>query len=103
MFREVYLPASLPRIFTGLRLALGRALVITISVELVSASNGLGSMIWTAWQTFSTEQLYLGVFATCILGLLFHEGLLRLEGRLIPWGNRSTQALLAGGQYAARG
>jgi ABC-type nitrate/sulfonate/bicarbonate transport system permease component len=90
MLRHVYLPASLPRIFTGLRLALGRALVLTISVELVSSTDGLGSMIWMAWQTFSTEKLYLGVFMTSILGLLFHHGLLRLEASLIPWGNRSA-------------
>ena len=68
MLRRVYLPASLPQIFTGLRLALGRALVITISVELVSSTNGLGSMIWMAWQTFSTEKLYIGVFTAAAWG-----------------------------------
>jgi ABC-type nitrate/sulfonate/bicarbonate transport system permease component len=89
MLRRVYLPASLPQIFTGLRLALGRALVITISVELVSSTNGIGSMIWMAWQTFSTDKLYIGVFTAAVLGALFHNGLQWLEARLIPWGNRA--------------
>jgi NitT/TauT family transport system permease protein len=85
MLRRVYLPASLPRVFTGLRLALGRALVITISVEMVSSPTGLGSMIWLAWQTFSTEKLYIGVVSAAALGTLFHTGLKWIEARLIPW------------------
>jgi ABC-type nitrate/sulfonate/bicarbonate transport system permease component len=88
LLRRVYLPASLPQVFTGLRLSLGRALVITISVELVGAQNGLGSMIWMAWQTFSTEKLYIGVISTALIGAVFHNGLLSLETRLIPWGDR---------------
>jgi len=90
LLRRVYLPASLPRVFTGLRLALGRTLVITISVELVGAQNGVGSMIWMAWQTFSTEKLYVGVITTAALGILFHQGLGLLETRLIPWGSRAN-------------
>jgi len=88
----VYLPASLPQVFTGLRLAMGRALVITISVELVGAQNGLGSMIWMTWQTFATEKLYIGVISAATLGALFHNGLRMLEARLIPWGNRVGRA-----------
>ena len=92
LLRRVYLPASLPQVFTGLRLSLGRALVITISVELVGAQNGLGSMIWMAWQTFSTEKLYVGVISTALIGALFHNGLVSLETRLIPWGGRVGRA-----------
>ena len=89
LLRRVYLPASLPQIFTGLRLALGRALVITVSVELIGAQNGLGSMIWMAWQTFSTEKLYVGVIVTGALGALFQNGLFHMEQRLIPWGHHA--------------
>jgi NitT/TauT family transport system permease protein len=89
LLRRVFLPASLPQVFTGLRLSLGRALVITISVELVGAQNGLGSMIWMAWQTFATEKLYVGVISTALFGALFHNGLLSIERRLIPWGDRA--------------
>ncbi len=88
MLRRVYLPASLPYIFTGLRVALGRALVITISIEIVGARSGLGSMLWMAWQTFSTEKLYVGVLTAAALGSLFHTGLERLEKRLVPWRDR---------------
>ncbi len=56
ILRKVFLPASLRQPFTVLRLALGRSLTITIALELVSCPDGLGSMIWIAWQTFYTEK-----------------------------------------------
>jgi ABC-type nitrate/sulfonate/bicarbonate transport system permease component len=92
VFRKVYVPASLPMIFTGLRVALGRSLVITVSVELVTPSDGLGSMIWLAWQSFATERLYIGVILTAVLGGIFHAGLRRLERGAIPWRNSGGEA-----------
>jgi ABC-type nitrate/sulfonate/bicarbonate transport system permease component len=85
LFREVYLPACLPQIFTGFRLALSSALVITVSCELVSPSTGLGSMVWLAWETFSTDRLYIAILLTAALGSLLHEGLRVLEKRVVPW------------------
>jgi NitT/TauT family transport system permease protein len=85
LFRRVYFPASLPMIFTGLRIALGRGLVITVSVELLAPADGLGSMIWLAWQTFATERLYIGVLLTALMGGAFHAGLRRLERKAVPW------------------
>ncbi|MBN1566318.1 MAG: ABC transporter permease [Acidobacteria bacterium] len=85
IIRKVYLPASLPQMFTGFRIALGRALTITIALELVSCPDGVGSMIWIAWQTFYTEKLYIGVILSAALGTLLHFSLRRLETRLAPW------------------
>lgn len=83
--RRVYLPAAAPQVFTGARLAFGQALVLTISVEIVSSDNGLGNLIWTAWQTFALEELYIGVFTASVLGIVSLAGLRRLERRLAPW------------------
>ncbi len=85
LLRWVYLPAALPQLFTGLRLAAGRCLVITISVELLGSPDGLGRMIWLSWQTLATEKLYIGIFTTTMLGLAFHQGLAYLERRVAPW------------------
>jgi len=88
--RKVYLPACLPQIFTALRLSTGRALVLTISIEMMSSNDGIGSMIWSSWQTFATEKLYASVMMAGFLGLvtgpLFHV----LERHFVPW--RSAQA-----------
>ena len=88
LVRKVYVMAALPQVFTGLRLAVGRALIVTISLEIISAQDGLGSMIWMSWQTFATEKLYLGVILTGVLGALCHSSLKRLEVMAVPWKSR---------------
>jgi NitT/TauT family transport system permease protein len=85
LFRRIYLPASLPGVFTGVRVAMGRALVITLSAELVGAADGMGGLIWLAWQTFATERLFVGVFTASLLGVVLHVVAEVLEARLIPW------------------
>jgi NitT/TauT family transport system permease protein len=85
LWRKVYVPSALPQVFTGLRLALGRALTLAVSVELVSSGKGLGSLIWSAWQTFSIDKLYVGVALAAALGMTLHLGLKRLETYLVPW------------------
>ncbi len=85
VLRKVYLPAILPSAFTATRLALGRALTIAVSVELINSSDGLGHMIYLAWQGFMTERLYIGIIVTASTGMLFHAVLRYLEHRLIVW------------------
>lgn len=85
LIRKVYIPAALPTLFTGLRLAVGRAMVVAISVEMVSSTQGLGGLIWLSWQSFAVEKLFVGVAAAGLLGAFFHVSLRWLEKRLIPW------------------
>ena len=85
LFRKVYFPATLPQVFTGLRLALGRALTITVAMEMVTGEGGLGSIIWLAWQSFSTERLFVAVLLTAGLGTLFYGVLRLLEPYVVPW------------------
>jgi len=83
--RRVYVPAVLPQLFTGLRLAMGRALTVTIALELVSCPDGMGHMLWIAMQTFAAEKLYVGVIVIAGLGTSLHWLLRRAELMLIPW------------------
>lgn len=85
LLRRVYLPASLPQIFTGTRIALSRSLVVAISLELVSGTNGLGALIWLSWETLATERLYVGILLAASLGILVHRGLAMVETTVIPW------------------
>jgi NitT/TauT family transport system permease protein len=85
MVRRVYLPSAFPGIFTGLRLAFGRSLTMTITVEVVSGRDGIGSMIWIAGQTLATEKLFLGVLITGCLGGLSHAMMRRIEKVALPW------------------
>jgi ABC-type nitrate/sulfonate/bicarbonate transport system permease component len=85
LIRKVYLPACLPQIFTALRLSFSRALVLTISVELLNSNDGLGSMIWSSWQTFAIEKLYVSIALAAALGLLFQVLFRGIEKPLVAW------------------
>jgi len=86
LFRRIYLPASSPHIFTGLRVALGRTLVLAITMEMLGGSGGgLGYLVWHSWQMFAIERLYVAVILAALLGVCIHRGLILTESRLIPW------------------
>lgn len=91
-FRRVVLPASLPSILTGLRLGVNVTLLLTVSVEMVGGREGLGSMIWWAWETMHTEDLYVSLFLITVLGLGFNWVMDRLTAYLAPWQVGETEA-----------
>jgi ABC-type nitrate/sulfonate/bicarbonate transport system permease component len=85
VFISVVLPGSLPMVLAGARLAINAALLITITIELISTQDGLGAMIWLAWETFRVEELYVSIMVVAILGIGFNFLLQLISGRLVPW------------------
>jgi ABC-type nitrate/sulfonate/bicarbonate transport system permease component len=85
IFTRVVFPGSLPMIFAGMRLALGMSLLLVVAVEFNTANEGIGVMIWLAWETLRTERLYVGVMICALLGLVFSEVLRRIERHFMPW------------------
>jgi len=82
---RIVVPASLPLMLTGLRLSINVALMVTIAVELIASRTGLGTLIWLAWETMRTEELYAGIIVIAILGVTFSLVLKHAEKVLIPW------------------
>jgi len=85
VFTKVMLPASLPMIFAGIRLALGTSLLVVVGLEFVSANKGVGALIWYAWETFEIEKLYVGIFICAILGIISTVALKKAEEYIVPW------------------
>ncbi|MGE0341347.1 MAG: ABC transporter permease, partial [Xanthobacteraceae bacterium] len=85
MFRFVALPAALPSIFTGFRLGVGTGFVVIAAVEFVGARSGLGYAIWSSWQIFAVEKMYVNIIAISLLGYLCILLLEWLERILMPW------------------
>jgi NitT/TauT family transport system permease protein len=85
LFRKVIVPASLPAIFTGIRLAGAASLLVLIAAEMVGAKAGLGYLIIYAQYNFQIPEMYVGILTTTLLGLLFNQVLRRLERRLTSW------------------
>ena len=85
LLKRVILPASLPAVLAGLRIALNSVIHVTIAVEIVSAVRGLGALVWLSWEVLRVEQLYATLVVISLLGIASTWGLDRLTRRLIPW------------------
>jgi len=85
LFWKVILPATLPSIFTGLRLGLGLALVTLVAVEFVAAKSGLGHLVYRHWQMLSTPEMYAAFALVGALGLTLTRGLRALQARVLRW------------------
>ena len=85
LWREVMLPYTLPFTMTGVRQAIGRALVGMVAAEFFLSASGLGGLIMNASQSFDTS----GVFAATLLIGLLGVGLTKagslLEARFARW------------------
>jgi len=85
VFRRVVVPGSMPAILTGLRLAVNTTLLVTVGVEMVSAYQGLGAMIWMTWNTMRVEEIYVALLVITVLGIILTRLLGYLSSRLTPW------------------
>jgi ABC-type nitrate/sulfonate/bicarbonate transport system permease component len=83
--RRVVLPGSLPSIFSGLLLAFNLTLLLTIAVEMISATGGLGWLVWRAWQVMRTEEVYVSLAVIMLLGVGSNGVLRALYWWLAPW------------------
>lgn len=85
LFRKVLLPASLPFLFTALRIGLVRAVIAMITAELFFAAVNLGKYMQTAQNRFDSAGILAVLTILAVVGLLAQEGLKALEARLLPW------------------
>ena len=84
-FFRVVLPASLPAIFTGLRLGLGFAWVVIVVGEMTGVQTGLGAIIMEARQLSRTEIVICGMVVIGIAGFISDRIVLVLGKRLLHW------------------
>lgn len=85
LFRQIVLPASVPTVLTGIRMAAASSILVLIAAEMVGAKDGLGYLINAAQQNFEIEQMYAGIIAISLIGTLVNALLIRLERRLTRW------------------
>jgi ABC-type nitrate/sulfonate/bicarbonate transport system permease component len=83
--RKVLLPASLPYVFTGLRIGVGRAVRGMIVAELFLAVVNLGLILETAAGQLDTARQLAVIITISLTGLVFQNLVMRLEQLAIPW------------------
>ncbi|MEY3222399.1 MAG: hypothetical protein RLZZ203_1255 [Cyanobacteriota bacterium] len=67
---KIILPASLPYIFTGLRISLGIAWLVIVAVEMLTGGTGIGFFVWDEWSRLNMSSVFLAVFGIGITGLV---------------------------------
>ncbi|MFD4354486.1 ABC transporter permease [Nocardia sp. NPDC058518] len=92
LFQKVILPAAIPSIFTGIRMAAAGSILVLIAAEMIGARAGLGYLITAAQQNFQIPQMYAGIVAISLIGLGFNFALVALERRLSRWRTSPTNA-----------
>ncbi|PMG44443.1 nitrate ABC transporter permease [Shewanella sp. 10N.286.52.B9] len=85
--QKIVLPASIPLIFTGMRLSLGVAWMVLIAAEMLAQNPGLGKFVWDEFQNGSSESLsriMAAVIVIGFIGFLLDRGVLALQ-RWFSW------------------
>jgi NitT/TauT family transport system permease protein len=85
ILRRVVLPASLPSIFTGLRIGLGIAWTAVIVAEMVAVKSGLGYVLWDAYYVGRMDVVIADMATIGLLGLLSDRIILLIEGWVLKW------------------
>ncbi|HEY9645780.1 MAG TPA: nitrate ABC transporter permease [Chroococcidiopsis sp.] len=76
---KIILPASLPYIFTGLRISLGIAWLVIVAVEMLTGGIGIGFFVWDEWSRLNLNSVFLAILVIGSTGLVLDFLLLKLQ------------------------
>jgi sulfonate transport system permease protein len=82
---NIVLPAALPFIIAGLRLAVGRGLIGMVLADLYTAISGIGYLIVRSASTYRVDRMFVPIVTLGILGIVFTAIVTWFERRAVPW------------------
>jgi sulfonate transport system permease protein len=82
---RILLPATVPAVLTGLRIALTRAWMMVVLAELLAADSGVGQMMEMGRQLFRIDTVLAGVVVSGLIGFLLDRGAKAIERRAMRW------------------
>lgn len=91
--QKIVIPASIPAIFTGMRMSLGVAWMVLIAAEMLAQNPGLGKFVWDEFQNGSSQSLSRIMTAVIVIGLIgfmLDRTMLQLQ-RMLSWDKSSAQ------------
>jgi ABC-type nitrate/sulfonate/bicarbonate transport system permease component len=91
ILRRIVLPATLPYIMAGIRLAVGRAVVAMVIAEFFTSISGLGAIIINSANNFDTATMFVPIVVLMVLAIGLNALIGWIERRVAPW-----QAEIAG-------
>ncbi len=88
IFVRIVIPAAVPQIFTGLKVAMALSWAVVVAAELVGAQAGLGFMISDAALLFRIPVVFIGIALIGVIGLVLNAILSGSEDKLVHWKGR---------------
>jgi sulfonate transport system permease protein len=85
VIRRIALPAIVPDVLTGVRIALSRSWMVLVGAELLAADSGLGQMMEMGRQMFRLDVVMVGVVLTGVIGFTLDRSFRMIEQRLTRW------------------
>jgi ABC-type nitrate/sulfonate/bicarbonate transport system permease component len=82
---KIVLPAALPLILAGMRVALGLGLILVVIAEMLAGTGGLGYLIIDMQRSFRVQHMYAWIVLLAVLGYALNFLFLKLEQRVIHW------------------
>jgi taurine transport system permease protein len=88
IFHRVVLPASLPGIFTGIRVSVGVGVTMLVGAEMVATSDGIAWMALSAADFIQTDIVLVGVLIMAAIGFSLDRLCRLLEARVVHWSGK---------------
>jgi ABC-type nitrate/sulfonate/bicarbonate transport system permease component len=82
---RIVLPASMPLILAGMRVALGLGLILVVIAEMLAGNGGLGYLIIDMQRTFRVKDMYAWIVILAILGYMLNAAFMKFERHIIHW------------------
>jgi len=82
MLTKIYLPATLPYMFTGFRLSLGIAWLVIVAAEMLTGANGIGGFLWQEYNALIYEHIILCILTIGVVGFVLDRLMSVVEMRL---------------------
>ena len=88
VIRHVIIPAAMPEILTGMRIAIGFGWTTLVAAEMVAATAGLGQMVLNASNFLRTDVVIMGIVVIGVVAYLFDLLMRQIERAHVPWKGR---------------
>ena len=83
-FTKVLIPATVPYIFTGLRIAIGLSWLAIVAAEMLTGGVGIGFFIWDAYNSGSLSEVILAIIYVGLVGLCLDKLIMFVASRVVP-------------------
>lgn len=90
ILRHIVFPAALPSVFSGLRIAIGSAWMLTVTAEMVAVKSGVGYVLWDSYYFMRFDLVIAAMASIGLLGFLSDLVIKAVASRVLRWQQGST-------------